>query len=181
MLVLASASPRRAALLRAAGVGFVVEPTAADEAPLPGEDPPAYVRRVARAKAALATRTPALAADTTVALDGRVLGKPADVAEAIAMLGSLSGREHRVHTAVVLRTRAGRLTRVVTTRVWFRPLTAADIDRYVATGEPLDKAGGYGIQGVGGSLVERVVGSYTNVVGLPLRETLELLDRGGAR
>lgn len=181
MLILASASPRRAALLRSAGVDFVVAPTAADETPLPGEDPRAYVRRVARAKAALAPDRPALAADTTVALDRAMLGKPADPDEARAMLARLSGREHRVHTAVVLLAGGRRWTRTVTTTVRFRVLTPADVDRYVATGEPLDKAGAYGIQGEGGALVARVSGSYTNVVGLPLAETLELLARAGLR
>lgn len=179
MLVLASASPRRAALLASAGVRFVVRPTQADETPRPGEAPRDYVRRVALAKADHAEGRPALAADTTVALDGAILGKPAHADEARELLARLSGREHRVHTAVVVVGPGGRWTRVVTTRVRFRALSAEDIDRYVATGEPLDKAGAYGIQGHGGALVDRVAGSYTNVVGLPLRETLGLLARAG--
>lgn len=179
MLLLASASPRRRELLRAAGVAFTVTPADIDESMLPGETPRAYVRRVATAKAsAVAAREPGrrvLAADTTVALDGRVLGKPADAAEATAMLSALAGRTHEVHTAVVVLDGRRVRRRVVTTRVRFRALTAAEIDTYIATGEPFDKAGGYGIQGAGGALVDDVRGSYTNVVGLPLAQALALL------
>jgi len=190
LLVLGSASPRRADLLRRAGIPFEVRPTDTDETVLVDEDALAYVRRVARAKAAAAARlagplaggatSPAfLTADTTVALQGRILGKPRDPAEAVATLTLLSGRAHHVHTAVALHVdgRTSAFTR--TTTVHFRPLTAADIARYVATGEPMDKAGAYGIQGLGGALVDRIVGSYTNVVGLPLHQTLELLARHG--
>ncbi len=179
MLILASASPRRRELLESAGVPFTVQPADADETWLPGELPRAYVLRVARAKARVVAgrseRAAVLAADTTVAIDDRVLGKPVDAAHAAAMLGDLAGREHAVHTAVVLRLGARETHRVVSTRVRFRPLTAREIAAYIATGEPFDKAGGYGIQGRGGSLVEVVHGSYTNVVGLPLVETLALL------
>lgn len=180
-LVLASASPRRAALLTSAGIPFIVRPADADETPLPGEDPASYVLRVARAKAATHPDPAAvvLAADTTVALDGAILGKPADDREAAVLLRRLSGRPHFVHTAVVLRHPGGEECVVVTTAVRFRALTDDDVARYVATGEPRDKAGAYGIQGHGGALVDRVQGSYTNVVGLPLSETLTLLRRVG--
>ncbi len=158
----------------------MVRPSAIDETPDPDEAPLPYVRRMAREKAlavAASDTETILAADTVVALDGRVLGKPADVDAARATLRMLSGRTHRVHTAVALRTGGRVLARVTTTRVTFRTLTDDELARYVATGEPFDKAGGYGIQGHGGALVERVVGSYTNVVGLPLAETLALLAR----
>ncbi len=185
-LVLASASPRRAALLYAAGVSFEVRPADLDETPLPGEAPRAYARRVARAKARAVHAhdgETVLAADTVVALGARILGKPDSTEAARAMLSDLSGRTHAVHTAVAVRVGTRIIGRTVTTRVRFRSLSEADIARYLATGEPYDKAGGYGIQGEGGALVARVVGSYTAVVGLPLEETLVLLDqaRGALR
>jgi septum formation protein len=179
MFILASASPRRRALLTSAGVSFTVIPADTDETWLPGELPRAYVLRVARAKASAVAAhysgARVLAADTTVAIEDRVLGKPVDAQHAAAMLGDLSGREHHVHTAVVLRDGRHETHRIVTTRVRFRKLGLGDIQRYIDTGEPFDKAGGYGIQGEGGALVEVVHGSYTNVVGLPLLETLRLL------
>lgn len=180
-LILASGSPRRRELLTAAGVTFLVRPSAVDETQHPGESALEYVRRVSREKAAAVEGEHVLAADTVVVLDGDILGKPATHAEACAGLARLSGRVHRVYTAVTLR--AGRRThaRLVGTDVTFRPLHASEIERYVATGEPFDKAGGYGIQGQGGALVHRLRGSYTNVIGLPLRETLDLLERWGAR
>lgn len=183
MLVLASASPRRLALLRAAGLTPEVSPQSVDERPLGGEAPIAYVLRIARAKADACTPREAsrlvLAADTTVALDGEILAKAEDVREAEAMLARLSGRTHAVHTAVVVRDRQRRIERVVTTLVRFRALSTDEIRRYVATGESMDKAGAYGIQGHGGALVAHVDGSYTNVVGLPLEETLQLLSSMG--
>lgn len=196
MLILASASPRRRELLTSVGVTFSVRPADTDETWLQGELPRAYVLRVARAKARAAYGMEAdraggavplgfrvLAADTTVAIEDRVLGKPTDKAHASAMLGDLSGREHAVHTAVVLiearpSGSAGEKHRIVTTRVRFRALSPAEIAAYVDTGESVDKAGAYGIQGRGGALVDVVHGSYTNVVGLPLAETLELLGSG---
>lgn len=181
MLILASASPRRRELLASAGITFTVQPADTDETWLPGELPRAYVLRVAREKArsvaALRPGARVLAADTTVAMDDRVLGKPVDAAHAAAMLGDLAGREHAVHTAIVLVAGTRVTHRVVSTRVRFRPLTIREIQDYIATGEPFDKAGGYGIQGRGGALVDVVHGSYTNVVGLPLAETLALLGR----
>ena len=185
LLVLASGSPRRADLLRTAGLSFDVVPADVDEAVLPGEDAVAYVQRVAVAKCAVvAGRRPeavVLAADTTVALDGEILGKPADAAEAVAMLSRLGGRTHAVHTAVVVAA-GGRLDcEVVTTGVTFGDLTGPEIAAYVALGESFDKAGGYGMQSAGAMLVDRIDGSPTNVIGLPLRQTLRLLAAAGVR
>jgi septum formation protein len=177
-LVLASASPRRRQLLEQLGLAFEVKPTGADESVRSGEGPRAYVERIAREKAAAgATASPdalILAADTAVVLGERILGKPANREEAKEMLETLSGREHRVITGVAL---AGPVRDgcAVETRVTFRRLSAAEIAWYVATGEPLDKAGAYAVQGAGGAWVERIDGSVSNVVGLPLAETLGLL------
>ena len=182
-LILASASPRRTDLLRDAGYVFEVEPADVDEAELAGEPPAAYVVRVAAMKArAIAARHPdeaILAADTTVVVDGAMLAKPADDADAARMLGLLSGRTHDVLTGVVL-VRTGReSSAVVGTRVRFRPLTAAEIDWYVASGEPRDKAGAYGVQGLAARFVESVDGSYSNVVGLPIGAVRALLEAEG--
>ena len=184
--MLASGSPRRRELLNSAGVCFSVQPSNVDEQRAAGEDAEEYTLRAARMKAeAVAADQPpgawVLAADTTVVLDGTVLGKPKDEADAAKMLRLLSGRRHRVLTAVVL-TRAGDedpLELLCETSVWFRPLDAATIDEYLATGEPMDKAGAYGIQGRGAMLVSSIEGSYTNVVGLPLAETILLLKEAG--
>lgn len=182
-LYLASRSPRRAAYLELLGVAFETVDADADETARAGEAPVAYVERVARSKAEAARGRaslplPLLAADTTVSLDGRLFGKPVDAAHALQMLRALSGRWHEVHTAVVV---AGQTLAsvVVTTRVEFAPLSDATIEAYWQTGEPRDKAGAYGIQGLGGALVARVDGSYSAVVGLPLRETRDLLDAAG--
>jgi len=182
ILVLASGSPRRRDLLEGAGVPFSVHPGDIDEKRATGEDAEEYTLRVARMKAAavagrLAPGTWVLAADTTVVLDGTVLGKPKNEADAAKMLRLLSGRRHRVLTAVVLAQAGGDepFELVCETGVWFRPLDAATIHEYLATGEPLDKAGAYGIQGHGAMLVSSIEGSYTNVVGLPLAETIQLL------
>ncbi|MBN2361440.1 MAG: septum formation protein Maf [Deltaproteobacteria bacterium] len=183
-LVLASASPRRLSLLLQAGLQPTVRPAVVDETPAPGEPAAAYARRIAGAKCQVASaprpEALVLAADTVVHVGDAIYGKPADAAAARAMLGELAARWHQVTTAFAL-ARAGRMlaTDAVTTRVRFRPLTPRDIDRYVASGEPLDKAGGYGIQGLGGALVDQVEGSYTNVVGLPLPEVLTALARQG--
>jgi septum formation protein len=182
LLILASASPRRRELLSQLGLNFTVSAADIDETPHPGEAPEAYVLRLAREKAgAVAPRHPGawvLAADTTVVLGPELLGKPRDAEEAKAMLGRLSGRTHEVHTGVAL---AGRHTEglVVRTRVTFRALTPGEIAWYAGTGEPLDKAGAYAVQGKGGFLVAAVDGSPTNVIGLPLGETLALLERAG--
>ena len=172
-LVLASASPRRAELLAAAGIAFDVDTADVDETPRAGEAPDVYVRRLALAKArAVAGRHPAclvLGADTTVVVDGTILGKPVDAADARAMLRRLSGRAHQVLTGVAL-VRDGRTVEVdvAVTDVWFAPMTDADVDAYVANGEPMDKAGAYGIQGRASRFVTRIDGSYSNVVGLPV-------------
>jgi septum formation protein len=183
---LASASPRRSELLRQIGVPFEVQPADIEEEQLSGEAPETYVVRLAAAKAEAvwvaaveAERRPVLAADTAVVLDGEVLGKPRDAAEADRMLERLSGRTHRVLTAVALR--AGSLveTRLSASEVRFRATTAAERRAYCATGEPFDKAGGYGIQGHAAVFVEELRGSYSGVVGLPLFETAALLARAG--
>lgn len=170
-VVLASGSPRRLELLRRLGLDPEVRPADVDEAPLPGEAPAATVARLAAAKAR-AVDGPAdllvIGADTEVVLDGDVLGKPADAAGAAALLRSLSGREHVVLTGVHVRFAGREAAAVEATVVRFRALRDDEIEAYVATGEPLDKAGGYGIQGAGGMFVERIEGSDTNVVGLPL-------------
>ena len=184
-LVLASASPRRQYLLRSAGIGFeVVVPHDDEPDRLPDEDCEEYARRAATAKAqAVALRMPGrpvLGADTVVVLEGEVLGKPADADEAERMLRRLSGRTHRVCTGVAL-ARGGAdgnvavTSLVVVTEVTFRALGEGEIAAYVATGEPLDKAGAYGIQGLGGKLVAGYSGSFTNVVGLPMEAVERLL------
>lgn len=181
-LVLASASPRRRDLLSQLGLAFRVAAADLDETPLTGEAADVYVLRLARAKAqAVAQRFPGtwvLAADTTVALGTELLGKPSGPDEARDMLTRLSGRTHAVYTGVALAGRAEAST-VVRTGVTFRTLSAGEIAWYVSTGEPLDKAGAYAVQGKGGFLVAAVEGSPTNVIGLPLGETLELLARAG--
>src|SRR5688572_1278773 len=182
---LASASPRRSELLRQIGVPFRVRPADIKEEQLPGETPESYVQRLAAAKAdavwgaVRAEQRPVLAADTAVVLDGVVLGKPQDAAEAESMLGRLSGRAHRVLTAVALRDEDDRATILSASEVRFRTTTEAERLAYCATGEPFDKAGGYGIQGYAAVFVEELRGSYSNVVGLPLFETAALLARAG--
>lgn len=184
-LVLASASPRRAALLARLGLRPVVRPPEIDETPRPGEDAAEMVRRLATAKAgAVATRNHGddevvLAADTAVVLDGRALGKPADRDEAAAMLRVLSGRRHRVLTAVAVQRGEQRHRTLVATGVHVRSLSESEVAWYLATGEPDDKAGGYALQGAGAALIARIDGSDTNVIGLPLAETVELLRRVG--
>ncbi len=182
-LVLASQSPRRRELLAQLGVALEVRPAHADEAVLPGEAPRDYVLRVARDKARAVPGEVVLAADTAVVLRGEVLGKPADAAEARRMLASLSATRHEVLTAVCVRRNGAalgvELEAVVATAVRFRGLAPAEIDWYVGTGEPLDKAGAYALQGAGGVFVLAVEGSVSNVVGLPLAETAELLRRAG--
>ena len=177
-LTLASASPRRRMMLEPLGYTLDVRPADIDETPLPGEVPEVYALRVAQEKVASAP-SPALAADTVVHLDGEIFGKPADAAHAARMLRALSGREHLVTSAFALRVGDALITRAVTTKVRFRALSDAEISGYVATGEPMDKAGAYGIQGVGGFLVATIDGSYSNVVGLPLAELLDELTRLG--
>ena len=186
-LVLASASPRRAALLRAAGFEFDVIPAGIDEAMDPEEQPDGYARRVARLKAEavvpLAPGRPILGADTIVVIDNGVLGKPADAADARRMLGVLSGRTHVVLTAVCLidpAAESGRVqTRVARTSVEIAPLSRAEIDWYLASGETADKAGAYAVQGLASRFVTRIDGSYSNVVGLPVAVVYNLCKKAG--
>ncbi len=185
-LVLASQSPRRRELLAQLGVPHEVLPANTDESVRAGEPARAYVLRVAREKARAVPGELVLAADTAVVLRGEVLGKPRDAADARRMLAALSGSAHEVLTGVCVRRSVGaggagtlELDAVVATAVRFAPLDAAAIDWYVGTGEPLDKAGAYAIQGAGGAFVVGVEGSVSNVVGLPLAETAELLRRAG--
>jgi septum formation protein len=184
MIVLASASPRRRHLLEMLGIAHEVMPADVDETRLDGEVPEAMAVRLAAAKAqAVLAARPAhlvLAADTVVVIDDEVLGKPADAADAERMLALLSGRSHRVVTAVALAQPGGEVQeRYDVTTVWFRELSPALISAYVATGEPLDKAGSYGVQGVGAVLVERVDGDFFSVMGLPLRLVVDLLEAAG--
>ena len=179
-LILASASPRRAELLRAAGYAFDIVASEVDEATRGGESPSLYVRRLAADKsAAVAARAAAdaivLGADTTVVVDGEILAKPLDDADAGAMLGKLSGRRLEVITGISLRRGAFELGRVETTAVFFAPLTDEEIAWYVATGEGRDKAGAYAIQGFASRFIPRIEGSYSNVVGLPVAAVRELL------
>lgn len=182
MLCLASASPRRRELLASIGVASEVRPVDIDEAPLPGELPDAYVVRLARAKALAGGRystLPTLGSDTAVVCAGRILGKPGDAAEAAAMLRLLSGRWHEVLTAVAVTGPAGLLDVCVATQVRLRDIDEQEMAAYWATGEPADKAGGYAIQGLAAIFVERIEGSHSAVVGLPLFETGQLLARQG--
>lgn len=184
-LILASSSPRRAALLDQIGVRYRVRAVDVDETWLPGEDPAAYVRRLALAKAragaAAAGGALALGADTAVVLDGEVLQKPCDRADALAMLACLSGRSHQVLSAVALAGAGGTrdALRLSVSTVTFRPILPAEARAYWDSGEPRDKAGAYAIQGFGAVFVSRVEGSYSGVVGLPLYETAELLREHG--
>jgi len=184
-LILASASPRRRELLSQLGVNYLVEPAAIDETPAVGETPGAYVRRMALEKATTVaaryqdSKTVVLAADTTVVIDGDVLGKPRDHFHGLAMLARLSGRGHSVLTGVCLCSVAGPHCELVETKVEFMSLSRQTCEAYLATDEPWDKAGGYGIQGLGGALVRSIRGSYSNVVGLPLCETWQLLQAAG--
>ena len=188
-LFLASGSPRRRELLTQIGVPFAALSADIDETPLGEETPHAYVERLARGKADAGllqmANDPAystacvLGADTAVVLDGRILGKPVDEADALAMLAALSGREHEVLTAVAVVDEQHCETRVVSSRVSFRPISVEEARAYWASGEPRDKAGSYGIQGLGAVFVENLSGSYSAVVGLPLCETAEILQRFG--
>lgn len=183
-LILASASPRRLELLRIAGFEPEVCPAGVDETPAAGEEAQRYVVRLAGEKSAAIADAGAaavvVAADTVVVVDGEILGKPLDAEHAVRMLRRLRGRAHLVHTGVVVTGADGhRLQRLVSTQVWFTALTEERIRGYVATGEPLDKAGAYAIQGRAAAFVEKIVGSWTNVVGLPLVETIEMLEEAG--
>lgn len=179
-LVLASASPRRAALLEAAGYRFAVRSVDLDETPLQGETGEELVRRLAALKARAVPCGPdevVLAADTTVVCDGEIMNKPEDAADAARMLRRLAGRVHEVYTGVTVRAGDTDETVVARTLVEFAPLTDEQIAWYVASGEPLGKAGGYGIQGLASRFVTRVDGSYPNVVGLPVADVAKLLAK----
>jgi septum formation protein len=177
-LILASQSPRRRELLAIAGFHFSVRVKPVEEVRAAGEDPAAYVRRLARAKAQAAWEHAGeivLGADTTVVIDDQVLEKPADADDASAMLRLLSGRDHTVITGICLRHPGGAQADSTATRVRFTPLTDAEIDAYVASGEPMDKAGAYAIQGLASKFVERIDGCYFNVIGLPLSQVYRYL------
>ncbi|MCP4498884.1 MAG: septum formation inhibitor Maf [Deltaproteobacteria bacterium] len=181
-LVLASGSPRRKMLLEAVGLRLIVRPVDVDETPLADEAPEALARRLALKKArasSLAPQEVVLTADTMVAFAGNLLGKPIDDDDAKRMLCMLSGREHEVWTAFCVRDEAHEEVHAVCTHVQFRELHDDEINAYVASGEPRDKAGAYGIQGGGGALVEQARGSYPNVVGLPVKEVLSTLRAFG--
>lgn len=197
-IYLASTSPRRKALLEQLGIPFQLfqlresagRQRDVDETPLPGEEPTAYAQRIATAKVAAAwTRMvkrkwpvyPVLAADTAVALDGAIFGKPSGLEEAIRVLQTLSGKTHEVYTAVAVSWQDRIETAISASRVTFRNLVGEEIARYIATGEPYDKAGGYAIQGKAASFIARLDGSYTGVMGLPLYETAQLLSAIGWR
>lgn len=187
-IYLASTSPRRRELLEQIGVGYTLIGAEIDEHPRPGETPEVLVERLAleKARAGLAARpagdpVPVLGADTLVVLDGRPLGKPAGRAEALRMLAALSGRAHQVLSAVALVTEEREAVRLNRSRVWFRDIGEAEREAYWESGEPADKAGGYAIQGLGALFVERIEGSYSGIMGLPLFETARLLQDFGIR
>ena len=182
-IILASQSPRRRELLTLIGIPHEVQPADLDESLQPGEAPVPHAERLARSKAeAIAVREPGaviVGADTIVVLDGEILGKPATPHEAQATLRKLSGRTHTVHTAVAVSRQGRTVSGVESVEVTFRPLTSDQIDAYVATGEPMDKAGAYGIQGFGAVIVERVHGDYFAVMGLALGRLVGLLEEVG--
>lgn len=183
-IILASASPRRQELLEQIRVSYEVVVASIDETPLADEDPITHVQRLARAKALAAQQRakaslPVLGADTVVAIDGRILGKPRNKAHALEMLRRLSGRSHDVFSAVCL-LYSGKLSQALSqSKVYFRPLAETEILAYWETGEPRDKAGAYAIQGLGAVFIQRLEGSFSGVMGLPLYETAELLRQMG--
>jgi septum formation protein len=171
VLVLASKSPRRQQILRDAGVPFLVRSADVPEERSPAESPADYVRRLAQEKAFAVTMLAGevvLGADTVVVIDGLVLEKPSDASDAMRMLGLLSGREHEVITGICLRSDTRMIVEAATTRVRFVPLTREEMEAYVASGEPMDKAGAYAIQGLASKFIDRIEGSYFNVMGLPV-------------
>lgn len=178
-LVLASGSPRRRQLLEMLGISFSPVPAAVEERRLPGEAAADYVRRLAREKARAVPGAWVLGADTTVVIDDEVLEKPVDGEDAFRMLQRLQGRRHEVMTAICLVAEGAEHEAMDTTAVYFRPAGDELLRAYVATGEPLDKAGAYGIQGYGAALIERIEGDFFSVMGLPVRLVLDLLARAG--
>ncbi len=183
MIVLASRSPRRRELLEMLEIECVVEPAGIEEQLRPNESPEQMAVRLSREKATtVAARhpdTPVLAADTLVVLSGKILGKPTSPSDAEAMLLSMAGRMHRVVTGIAVAYQRHVIDQVDVTRVWMRPFSANTVRAYVATGEPLDKAGSYGVQGFGGLLVERIEGDFFGVMGLPIRLVSDLLAQVG--
>ncbi len=179
-LILASRSPRRCEILAQAGLLFTLRlPAEIDETPLPGERPRDYVMRLAREKARTVTAEPGatvLGADTAVVVDDEILGKPRDAADAERMLRLLSGRRHDVITGICLRGEL-EILEAATTNVWFSTLSDEEIRDYIASGEPMDKAGAYGIQGLASKFIERLEGCYFNVVGLPVALVYQCLRR----
>ncbi len=177
MLILASSSPRRAELLRTAGIEFTVRVADIDETLLPGESPRDYVLRLSIAKArAVARRAETvLGADTTVVINDEIAGKPVDIEDAKRMLRVLSGQWHEVLTAVTIACGDRIVSDIASTRVKFSEMEQSEIDWYVATGEPMDKAGAYGIQGFASRFIECIEGSYSNVVGLPVQMVYRLI------
>ena len=171
VLILASKSPRRAEILRLAGINFTVRTVEVDESPLAEEKPEQYVQRLAEIKALAVPQTAGetiLGADTTVVIDGQMLGKPEDAADARRMLQALSGRRHEVLTGICIRRGTAMIRDWAATEVWFAAMTAPEIQDYIASGEPRDKAGAYAIQGLASKFIEKVHGCYFNVVGLPI-------------
>ena len=186
LILLASASPRRSALLTQIGVPHAIRPVDINEAVRQGESPAEYVYRLSCTKAEVlwdrldpAERLPVLGADTTVAIGNDILGKPANSAELLTMLRRLSGQTHQVYTGVALRTERGTRTRLSVSDVTFRALNDIEIIAYWESGEPADKAGGYAVQGRAAMFIERIHGSYSGVMGLPLFETAQLLEENG--
>jgi septum formation protein len=184
-VILASQSPRRRELLTLVGIPHAVRPADIDESYLPGEEPAAHAQRLAREKAAVVaadeTDAVVIGSDTIVVVDGEVLGKPRDVAHAAQMLSRLSGRSHVVMTGIAVRWGLAERSAVEIVGVTFHPLSVQDIHAYIATGEPMDKAGAYGIQGYGATIVERVDGDYFAVMGLPLQRMVRLMADLGLR
>jgi septum formation protein len=182
LIYLASASPRRSALLTQIAVAHRIAPVAVDESVLPGETPERYVLRLAALKAETlwrrlreVERLPVLGSDTTVAIDGEILGKPGDEADCVRILQLLSGRTHQVHTAVALRDAGGVTSRLSVSEVTFRQLNVEEMRSYWRSGEPADKAGAYAVQGLAAVFIRHIAGSYSGIMGLPLYETAELL------
>lgn len=183
VLVLASQSPRRAEILRQAGISFTIRTAEVDETPLAGETPEDYVRRLAEEKARAVEATASetvLGADTTVVVDGQILAKPEDATDAKRMIRLLAGRAHDVLTGICLSRGNHMICDFASTRVWFAAISESEISAYVESGEPMDKAGGYAIQGLASKFVERIEGCYFNVMGLPVGLVYRHLKRMGS-
>jgi septum formation protein len=181
VLILASGSPRRKELLSQVGIAYMVDPSSFEEETPKHKDPEKYVQAQALGKACdIAVKYHdqwVLGADTVVAFDGKILGKPKSEEDAFTMLKQLSGHKHSVFTGIALVNGNQKIIRVVETKVWFRKISDREIQRYIATGEPMDKAGAYGIQGKAAGFVDKINGSYTNVVGLPLAQVYKMLKK----